>query len=135
MLRRFLCAALVPLGFATLLHAAPMLRLATAAVVPVPLPVGANGGTQVVEAYNAGDGSLSLSNPVSSVSWIATSVGSPRACTTTTASATCIPLQLALNTSALAPGTYTASVDVFSANWIGMHVALAVVVVQAREGP
>ena len=28
-----------------------------------------------------------------------------------------------------------ASVDVFSTNWIGMHVALAVVVVQAREGP
>ena len=28
-----------------------------------------------------------------------------------------------------------ASADVFSANWIGMHVALAVVVVQAREAP
>ncbi len=28
-----------------------------------------------------------------------------------------------------------ASVDVFSVNWRGMHVALAVVVVQAREGP
>jgi len=112
MIRRSLCVALVPLGFATLLHAAPMLRLVNSAVVSVPLPAGASGGTQIVEAYNAGDGSLSLSNPVSSVSWIATSVGSPRACTTTTASATCIPLQLALNTSALAPGTYTASVTV-----------------------
>jgi uncharacterized protein (TIGR03437 family) len=113
MVRRFLRAALVPLGFATLLHAAPMLRLATTAVVPVPLPAGASGGTQIVEAYNAGDGSLSLSgNPTSSVSWIATSYGAPRACTTTTASATCIPIQLALNTSALAAGTYTGSVTV-----------------------
>jgi len=110
-LRRFLCAALVPLGFATLLHAAPMLRLATAAVVPVPLPVGANGGTQVVEAYNAGDGSLSLSIGAS-VSWIVTTIGSPRGCATTTASATCIPLQIALNTSALAAGTYNATVTV-----------------------
>jgi uncharacterized protein (TIGR03437 family) len=113
MVRRFLHAALVPLGFATLLHAGPMLRLATSAVVPVPLPAGASGGTQIVEAYNAGDGSLSLSgNPTSSVSWIATSYGAPRACTTTTASATCIPIQLALNTSALAAGTYTGSVTV-----------------------
>jgi uncharacterized protein (TIGR03437 family) len=109
---RFLRAALVPLGFATLLQAAPMLRLVNTAVVPVPLPAGTNGGTQIVEAYNAGDGVLSLSNPSSSVSWIATSVGPPRACTTTTASATCTPLQLVLNTSALAAGTYTGSVTV-----------------------
>jgi uncharacterized protein (TIGR03437 family) len=113
MVRRFLRAAWVPLGFATLLHAAPMLRLATSAVVPVPLPAGASGGTEIVEAYNAGDGSLSLSgNPTSSVSWIAASYGAPRACTTTTASATCIPIQLALNTSALAAGTYTGTVTV-----------------------
>jgi uncharacterized protein (TIGR03437 family) len=112
MARRFLGAALVPLGFATLIHAAPMLRLVNTVAVPVPLPVGANGGTEIVEAYNAGDGSLSLSNPASSVSWIATSIGAPRACTTTTASATCLPLQLALNTSALAAGTYTATVTV-----------------------
>jgi uncharacterized protein (TIGR03437 family) len=114
--RRFVGAALVPLGFATLLHAAPMLRLVNTAVVPVPLPAGANGGTQIVEAYNAGDGSLSLSLSVPpSVTWIAPSVGSSRACTTTTAAATCIPLQLALNTSALAAGTYTATVTVSGA--------------------
>jgi uncharacterized protein (TIGR03437 family) len=113
MVRRFMGAALVPLGFATLLHAAPMLRLVNTAVVPVPMPVGANGGTQIVEAYNGGDGSLSLAgNPASSVPWITTSYGPSRACTSTTASATCIPIQLALNTSALAAGTYTASVTV-----------------------
>jgi uncharacterized protein (TIGR03437 family) len=113
MIRRFPIAALIPLGFATLLHAAPMLRLANSTVVPVPLPVGASGGTQIVEVYNAGDGSLTLAgNPTSSVPWITTSYGPSRACTTTTASATCIPLQLTLNTSSLAAGTYTASVTV-----------------------
>jgi uncharacterized protein (TIGR03437 family) len=90
-----------------------MLRLVNTAVVPVPLPVGANGGTQSVEAYNAGDGSLSLAgNPTSSVPWITTSYGPSRACTSTTAATTCIPLQLVLNTSTLAAGTYTASVTV-----------------------
>ena len=116
MIGRFLRAALIPLGFATLLHAAPMMRLVNTTVVPVPLPVGGNGGTQIVEAYNVGDGSLSLAgNPTSSVSWITTSYGLSRACTTTTASATCIPIQLSLNTSALAAGTYTASVTVNAA--------------------
>jgi uncharacterized protein (TIGR03437 family) len=111
MVGRFLRAALVPLSFATLLNAAPMLRLATSAVVPVPLPVGANGGTQIVEAYNAGDGSLSLTIGTS-VPWIVTTIGSPRPCTTTTASTSCIPLQMALNTSTLSAGTYTATVTV-----------------------
>jgi uncharacterized protein (TIGR03437 family) len=115
MFGRFLRAALVPLGFATLLNAAPMLRLVNTAVVPVPLPVGANGGTQIVEAYNAGDGSLSLAgNPTSSVPWITTSYGPSRACTSTTAATTCIPLQLVLNTSTLAasPIPYTGTVTV-----------------------
>ena len=134
MVRRFLRAALVPLGFATLLNAAPMLRLVNTAVVPVPLPAGANGGTQIVEAYNAGDGSLSLAgNPASSVSWITTSYGPSRACTTTTASATCIPIQLAMNTSALAAGTYTASVTVnCAANVVDAPQTITVTV---RIGP
>ena len=134
MSRRFLRAALAPLGFATLLHAAPMLRLATTTVVPVPLPVGANGGTQIVEAYNAGDGSLSLSgNPVPSVAWITTSVAPPRACTTTTASATCTPLQLVLNTSTLAAGTYTGSVTVNGA--ANVVDAPQTITVTVRIGP
>ena len=132
MVRRFLNVALIPLGFATLLQAAPMLRLVNTAVVAVPLPVGGNGGTQIVEAYNAGDGSLSLSNPASSVSWIATSVGPSRACTTTKASATCLPIQLALNTSALAAGTYTGSVTVNGSNVVDAPQTITVTV---RIGP
>jgi uncharacterized protein (TIGR03437 family) len=136
MFGRFLRAALVPLGFATLLNAAPMLRLVNTAVVPVPLPVGANGGTQIVEAYNAGDGSLSLAgNPTSSVPWITTSYGPSRACTTTTASATCIPLQLVLNTSTLAanPIPYTGTVTVnCAANVVDAPQTITVTV---RIGP
>jgi uncharacterized protein (TIGR03437 family) len=127
MVRRFLGAALVPLGFATLLHAAPMLRLVNTAVVAVPLPAGANAGTQIVEAYNAGDGSLSLSVSAS-VSWISPSVGSSRACSTTKASATCIPLQLALNTSALAAGMYTGIVTVSDPNAVDTPQTITVTV-------
>ena len=136
MFGRFLRAALVPLGFATLLHAAPMLRLVNTTVVPVPLPVGANGGTQIVEAYNAGDGSLSLAgNPTSSVPWITTSYGPSRACTTTTASATCIPIQLVLNTSTLAanPIPYTGTVTVNGA--ANVVDAPQTITVTVRIGP
>ena len=136
MFGRFLRAALVPLGFATLLNAAPMLRLVNTAVVPVPLPVGANGGTQIVEAYNAGDGSLSLAgNPTSSVPWITTSYGPSRACTTTTASATCIPIQLVLNTSTLAanPIPYTGTVTVNGA--ANVVDAPQTITVTVRIGP
>ena len=136
MFGRFLRAALVPLGFATLLNAAPMLRLVNTAVVPVPMPAGANGGTQIVEAYNAGDGSLSLAgNPTSSVPWITTSYGPSRACTTTTASATCIPLQLVLNTSTLAanPIPYTGTVTVNGA--ANVVDAPQTITVTVRIGP
>ncbi|MGA2270433.1 MAG: hypothetical protein ABSH44_18315 [Bryobacteraceae bacterium] len=134
MIRRLLAAVIVPLGFAALLHAAPMLRLVNTAVVAVPLPVGASGGTQIVEAYNAGDGSLSPSVsapvyvPAASVSWIVPSVGSPRACTTTAASATCIPLQFALNTSTLAAGTYTGTVTVSDPNAVDSPQTVTVTV-------
>ena len=90
-----------------------MLRLVTSVVGPVPVATGGSAPSQTVEGYNAGDGSLSLSVSVpSSVTWLAASIGSPRACTTTTAAGTCIPLQFALNTSGLAAGTYTGTVTV-----------------------
>ena len=54
--RRLPGAAFVLLGFASLLDAAPMLRLVNSAVVPVPLPVGANGifGTTAATPSYAG---------------------------------------------------------------------------------
>jgi uncharacterized protein (TIGR03437 family) len=90
-----------------------MLRLVSSVVGPIPVPTGGSAPAQTVEGYNAGDGSLSLTVAVpSSVTWLTASVGSPRACASTTAAQTCIPLQFALNTGALAAGTYTGTVTV-----------------------
>lgn len=102
------------LGFANLADAAPMLRLTSSTVGPIAVAVAATGPAQLVEAYNGGDGSLSLS-ATSSASWLVPTVQSPRACTATTASQTCIPLQFALNTGALAAGMYTGIVTVTDA--------------------
>ncbi len=127
MIRRSLGAAFLPLAFATLLHAAPMLRLVNTTVVPVPVATGVNVGNRVVEAYNAGDGSLSVS-VVASVAWISPSVGSQRDCSTTTAAAACIPLQFALNTSALTAGTYTGTVTVSAPNAVDAPQTITVTV-------
>jgi uncharacterized protein (TIGR03437 family) len=79
------------------------LRLVSSTVGPVSIAQGTNGATQTVEAYNAADGTLTLSF-TSSVSWIAVTSGAQRACSTTTSAALCTPLQFALNTSALPAG-------------------------------
>lgn len=92
-----------------------MLRLVSATVGPVTVATGGFAASQTVEAYNAGDGSLSLSMK-SSVSWIAPTVGASRNCTTTTAATSCLPLQFALNTGSLAAGTYTGVVTVTDAS-------------------
>lgn len=99
-----------------------MLRLVSTTVGPVSIAVGSSGGSQTVEAYNAGDGSLSLTaaaaDPAtgSPVSWVVATVQAPRACATTSLAKTCIPILLALNTNALAAGTSTAIVTVSAPN-------------------
>jgi uncharacterized protein (TIGR03437 family) len=99
------CAALV---------AAPKLRLVTSTVGPVLASTGAAGPAQTVEAYNLGDGTLALTLTVDkpSSAWLATTAGAARPCQTTTAAASCIPLQFTLNTAALSAGTYTGIVTV-----------------------
>src|SRR5207248_11033051 len=66
--------------FSGLAGAAPKLRLTASTLGPLSIAQGANGATQTVEAYNAGDGSLSLT-PTTPVSWITVTVGVQRACT------------------------------------------------------
>jgi uncharacterized protein (TIGR03437 family) len=92
-----------------------MLRLVSATVGPIAIAPGANGINQTVEAYNAGDGTLSLSVS-SSASWLTANVGSVAACATTRAAAVCTPLIFALNTASLAASTtpYTGTVTVTS---------------------
>jgi adhesin/invasin len=112
-LKTRILSALVLFTFVTLLDAAPMLRLVTSVVGPIPVPTGGSAPAQIVEGYNAGDGSLPLTVSVpSSVTWLTASVGASRACASTTAASTCVPLQFALNTSGLAAGTYTGTVTV-----------------------
>jgi len=99
-------------------NAAPMLRLVSSTVGPIPVAAGGSGPSQTVEAYNAGDGSLNLSVSVpSTVTWLAATTAASRACATTTAAANCVPLNFTLNTSSLTGGkTYTAVVTVTDAS-------------------
>ena len=90
------------LCFVSSLIAAPKLRLVTTTVGPITVAAGSSGPAQTVEAYNAGDGALSLS-VASSAAWLGASVGAPRACSSQAGS--CIPLQFALNTAALPAGS------------------------------
>lgn len=92
-----------------------MLRLVSSTVGPITVAAGAAGPAQTVEAYNAGDGSLSLSVS-SSATWLVPTVQASRACTTTQSASTCIPLQFGLNTGSLAAGTYTGTVTVSDAS-------------------
>jgi len=100
-----------------------MLRLVSTTVGPVSVAVGAAGGTQTVEAYNAGDGALNLTatptDPATGKpsAWLAVSVGAQRAaCSTTNLASNCIPIMLSLNTAVLPAGTATAIVTVSDPN-------------------
>ena len=109
------------------LAAAPVLRLVSSTVGPVAVAPGSSGGTQTVEAFNAGDGGLTLS-VTSSVTWIAPSIGGSRNCTTTTQVRTCSPIQLALNTQGLAAGTFTGIVRVTDPNAVDAPQTITVTV-------
>jgi uncharacterized protein (TIGR03437 family) len=69
--------------------------------------------TQTLEAYNAGDGSLSLTF-ASSAPWVSASVGAPRSCVTVTPSntRTCTPITFTINSSGLPQGLSSAVVTV-----------------------
>jgi uncharacterized protein (TIGR03437 family) len=85
---------------AATLCAAPQLQLGTAAVSVMNIASGANGPAQSIPFANIGDGALNLSVSSSS-SWLVPSVGNGR-------------IQIALNTAALTPGTYSEFVTVSS---------------------
>lgn len=73
---------------------------------------GTNGPSQLVEAYNAGDGTLTLTSVTSSASWASATVGKAGACTTIFTVSSCIPITIALNTSSLTAGMQTAILTV-----------------------
>jgi uncharacterized protein (TIGR03437 family) len=119
---------------ATVAQAAPQLRLSSSTVGPVSIAAAANGATQTVEAYNTGSGSLSLT-VASSVPWIAPSVGSARACTVTRAASSCIPINLALNTSSLPAGMATGTVTVSDPNAVDAPQTITVTVAMGGSVP
>ena len=102
-------------GLAGSLAAAPMLRLSSSAVGPYSVATGSNGALQTVEAWNAGDGSLSL-QVSSSAAWAVPTIGAARACSTRLG--TCLPIQVALQTASLAKGAYTGTITVGDPNAI-----------------
>ncbi|MBK9168707.1 MAG: hypothetical protein IPM24_14730 [Bryobacterales bacterium] len=93
--------------------AAPVLRLSSATVGPVSIAAGQNGPQQTLEAFNSGDGALSLTL-ASSATWAAASTGAPRACTTR--SGTCLPININLQTASLSTGIHTARLTVADPN-------------------
>jgi len=98
--------------FGTALSAAPRLNLDQTALM-VSVAPGSNGPAQTVLAKNIGDGSLNLT-ATSSVSWLVPTIGAPQSCGITGGS--CIPVQIAIQSSSLAAGTYTGTVTISDPN-------------------
>jgi uncharacterized protein (TIGR03437 family) len=107
------------------LAAAPKLRLSSSAIGPYSIAVGANGAAQTAEAWNAGDGSLSL-QVSSSVPWAVPTTGAARPCVARVGA--CLPVQVAFQTASLAPGMYTGTVTVGDPNAIDAPQTIAVTV-------
>lgn len=127
-LERSFAVALISLVSVTAIHAAPKLRLANSVIGPVWVSPGSNGATQTAEAYNAGDGSLAL-GVSSTASWAAPSIGLSRACSALSGfSGSCLPIQIALNTSQLAAGIYSADITVSDPNAIDAPQTIKVAV-------
>jgi hypothetical protein len=111
-------AGLFALSFTSIsLQAAPMLRLVASTVGPVQLASAGATNNQTLEAYNAGDGSLSLTF-ASSASWVTAAAGAPRNCITVSPANTnsCIPIAFAINTAGLPQGLSSAMVTVSGAS-------------------
>jgi uncharacterized protein (TIGR03437 family) len=104
---KYRASLLVLFALAPALSAAPRLSLNQTAFT-VSVAQGSNGTAQTADATNLGDGSLTL-QASSSVTWLAPVVGQQTSCGV---AGMCIPIQIALNTSALTNGTYTGTVTV-----------------------
>lgn len=101
------------LGFCAISEAAPKLRLTATTLGPVSITQGGNFNQQTVEAYNAGDGDLSLQTSAS-VNWLGANVGGARTCSLREGA--CIPVNITFNTASLARGTYTGVITVSAPN-------------------
>ncbi len=118
---RLLFAFATAATFVTSAYAAPALRLTNTAVGPISIAAGGSAAGPLVEAYNAGDGSLSLSAQ-SSASWLSASIGGQTTCKTLPAppASSCIPIQIQVNAGGMAASTtpYTGIITITAPNTI-----------------
>jgi uncharacterized protein (TIGR03437 family) len=123
-----LATILFTLGAAAALHAAPRLRLTTTAVGPVLVAQGSNGTInpgQLPYAFNIGDGTLNLKIS-SSDSWLVATLGTiSQSCQ---GGVKCTPVQISLQTSSLAKGSYTGFVTVADPNAVDAPQTVSVTV-------
>jgi len=92
---------------------------------------GANGALQTVQAYNAGDTTALNLSVTTSATWLNASIGTTGPCTFQS-TGTCTSIQLALNTAALADGTYTESAIVTSPGAVDSPQQVSVTVTVAN---
>jgi len=93
---------------------APKLRLDLTTVGPVSVASGTNGATQTIQAWNAGDGSLSLT-VASNVQWLSPALGALSPCTSPL-TGNCYRINVGLLTTTLAKGSYTGTITVSDPN-------------------
>ncbi len=113
------------LTFSSLLSAASQLGLSTSTLGPFNIAPGSNGGIVAAQAFNLGSGTLNLT-VTTSASWLTAAVGSSAPCSQP--GGTCYPINIGLNTSGLAPGTYTEYVTVSDPNAVDSPQQIAVTV-------
>ncbi|HYL36559.1 MAG TPA: IPT/TIG domain-containing protein [Bryobacteraceae bacterium] len=99
------------LALSPALSAAPRLSLEQT-VLTLTVAPGTDAPAQSVDAVNIGDGSLNLSAS-SSVPWLIPNIGDPAPCSV---KGICIPVQIAVPSTPLAPGRYTGTVTVSDPN-------------------
>jgi uncharacterized protein (TIGR03437 family) len=92
---------------------------------------GSNGPTQFLDAFNVGEGTLSLT-ATSNVTWLSATIGTSQVCGLLGG---CFPLEIALNTSSLANGVYTGIVTVTDPNAINSPQSITVTVMVGGDVP
>lgn len=122
LMRSFLLSGLA----ATVMLAAPALRLSDTTIGPVSIAAGQNGPTRSVEMTNAGDGTLNVTLR-SSATWATATLGTARPCSALGGN-NCTPINVALNTASLTAGTYTSAITVSDPNAVDAPQTITVVV-------
>jgi uncharacterized protein (TIGR03437 family) len=129
---RFVPFLVLPLLFllVSILSAAPRLELDETSVT-VPVVQGSNGPSQYVDAFNIGDGTLSLTGS-SNVTWLTATIGTDTTCGL---SGGCYPVTIALATSSLAAGSYTGVLTLTDPNAIDSPQSVTVTVQVGGDVP